>query len=69
MSRQGENRRSYPTAKLSSKRATAALQQLLCGCTVERLAGFTAAGLAATHNVKLAEAERMLDAARRGRGL
>jgi hypothetical protein len=64
MSRPGENRR---TSHLSQRRAAAALSMLLSGCTAERLAGFTAAGLASTHNVKLGEAERMLDAARRGR--
>jgi hypothetical protein len=67
--RVGEKRRSYPNAKLSRPRATAALSMLLSGCTIERLAGFTAAGLAASYNVPAATAERMLVAARRGRGL
>jgi hypothetical protein len=62
--RMGGNRR---TSQLSSKRAAAALAQLLSGCTSERLASFTAAGLAATHNVPLSRAEAMLAAARQGR--
>lgn len=67
--RAGENRRNYPTTKLSRPRATAALTNLLYGCTAERLAGFTAAGLSNSYNVPVARAERMLGDARRGRGL
>jgi hypothetical protein len=53
--------------QLSRKRATAALSQLLCSCTAERLAEFTAAGLAATHNVTVDKADEMLSRARQGR--
>jgi hypothetical protein len=42
---------------------------LLTGCTAERLAGFTAATLAGSYNVKIETAERMLQGARRSRGL
>jgi dihydrodipicolinate synthase/N-acetylneuraminate lyase len=62
----GENRR---TTKLSAKCAKAALAQLLSGCRDDRLAGFTAAGLSGSYNVSPAEAEKMLAAARSGRGL
>jgi hypothetical protein len=65
----GEKRRSYPNARLSAKRATGALTSLLYGCTAERLAGFTAAGLAKSWNVSVDVAERMLVAARLERGL
>jgi hypothetical protein len=65
----GGAKRSYPNARLSAKRATAALTNLLYGCTAERLAGFTAAGLAKSWNVSVATAERMLVAARSERGL
>jgi hypothetical protein len=62
--RTGGNRR---TSQLSSKRAAAVLAQLLSGCTSERLASFTAAGLAGSYNVPVAKAEVMLAAARQGR--
>lgn len=68
MSRPGENRRSYPS-RISKKASNAQLVQLLYGCTDERLAGFTAAGLAGSYNVPVATAESMLCDARRGRGL
>ena len=54
---------------ISSKRAEAALSMLLTGCTAERLAGFTAAALAGSYNVKIEIVERMLQGARRSRGL
>ena len=60
-------RRSYGTKQITQKRAAAALTQLLYGCTDERLAGFTAQGLAGSYNVPLATAEQMLTAARRTR--
>lgn len=59
--------RTYGTRQLSQKRAAAALTQLLYGCAPERLAGFTAQGLAGSYNVTLATAETMLAAARRER--
>jgi hypothetical protein len=59
--------RSYGTKNITQKRARAALSQLLYGCTAERLAGFTAAGLAGSYNVPLATAEQMLSAARKVR--
>ena len=59
--------RSYGTKNVSRKRARAALSMLLAGCTNERLAGFTAAGLAASYNVSPAKAEEMLAAARKAR--
>jgi hypothetical protein len=65
VTRPGEQHRR--TSQLSSKRAKAALQQLLCACRDDRLAGFTAAGLAGSYNVPIAEAERMLAQARQGR--
>ena len=49
---------------ISKKNAGASLAGLLYGCTDERLAGFTAAGLAATHNVPMREVEAMLARAR-----
>lgn len=61
--------RSYPKANLSSKRAKAALQMLLTGCAPDRLAGFTAASLASSYNVPIAEADKLLSAARQGRML
>jgi hypothetical protein len=61
------SRRSYGSKQISQKRATAALSILLYGCTAERLAGFTAAGLAGSYNVPLATAEQMLSAARKVR--
>ena len=59
----------YPNAHLSQKQARASLAMLLNGCTVERLAGFTAAHLAATYNVPAGTVETMLRDAREGRGL
>lgn len=59
--------RTYPDAKMSQRRATAALTNLLYFCTVERLAGFTAAGLSASYNVPPAKCAEMLAAARKGR--
>jgi hypothetical protein len=59
--------RSYGSRQISAKRAAAALQQLLYGCTDERLAGFTAAGLAGSYNVPVETAERMLSGARLAR--
>jgi hypothetical protein len=59
--------RSYGTKQISAKRAAAALQQLLYGCTDERLAGFTAAGLAGSYRVTVETAERMLCGARAAR--
>ena len=56
--------RSYGTKALSKPKATAALTQLLYGCTLDKLASFTAEGLAASYNVPLATAERMLREAR-----
>lgn len=61
--------RAYGSKHLSRKSATAALTQLLYYCTDERLQSFTAASLAATHNVDQATAGQMLEAARRARGL
>jgi hypothetical protein len=58
----------YPS-RISSKRAQSALCSLLSGCTDERLAGFTAASLAASYNVSLETAERMLVGVRKARGL
>jgi hypothetical protein len=63
------NGRGYPKASLSQKRAAAALQMLLCGCTKERLRTFTADSLASSYNVTHTTAEKMLSAARKGRGL
>lgn len=60
-------RRSYPKAHLSQKRAAAALTSLLCGCTDERLDGFTAAGLAGSYNVPVGTVEQMLATARQAR--
>lgn len=50
--------------RISKKSADAALTMLLVGCTAERLAGFTAASLAGSYNVKLETAERKLADAR-----
>lgn len=60
--------RAYPKKRPSSVRAKASLSMLLNGCTAERLAGFTAAGLSASYNVPIAQASVMLAAARLGRG-
>jgi hypothetical protein len=57
------------TSKISARRARSALTSLLIGCTAERLASFTAAGLSASYAVPRDEAERMLDRARAGRGV
>jgi hypothetical protein len=57
------------TKQLSSKRATGALVNLLTGCTAERLAGFTAASLAASYNVTPEKAAELLNRARQGRML
>jgi hypothetical protein len=54
-------------ASVSRKSGRAHLAMLLAGCRAEQLNGFTAAGLASTHNVPVAEAERMLAQARQGR--
>jgi hypothetical protein len=59
--------RRLPKASISQKSAVAALTQLLHFCTEERLAGFTAASLAASYRVPLAKVEQMLAAARRAR--
>lgn len=61
--------RTYPKAKLSAKRAKAAVAMLLGGCTDERLTGFTAQSLAASYNVPVDYAAAMLAGARKGRGL
>lgn len=60
---------SYPKASLSARKAETALTALLYGCTAERLAGFSGAGLAASYNVPLPRAEAMLAEAKRRRGL
>jgi hypothetical protein len=52
---------------ISKKSAASALTQLLCGCTPERLAGFTAASLAGSYNVPIDKAEALLARARQGR--
>lgn len=57
----------FGSANLSRKKAELALSGLLYGCTEERLAGFTAQGLAASYNVPLPRAQVMLDEARRRR--
>jgi hypothetical protein len=54
-------------SRISGKCAKQALVSLLYGCTPERLASFTAQGLAASYRVPIAEAERMLAKARQGR--
>lgn len=59
----------YPNAQLSQKKAELALTMLLYGCTVERLGGFTAGGLATSYNVPVVRAETLLVDARRRRGL
>ena len=58
--------RSYPS-RISAKQAKQGLTQLLYGCTEERLAGFTAQGLAASWRVPIAEVEDLLKRARAGR--
>jgi len=60
--------RSYPST-ISAKRAKQALCQLLYGCTPERLAGFTAEGLAASYRVPIGEVAGLLQRAKKGRGL
>jgi hypothetical protein len=65
MTRPGEQH--HRTSSMTAKRAKAALSMLLAGCTAERLAGFTAAGLSSSYNVSIAEAEKMLAATRQGR--
>lgn len=60
--------RRYPKASLSAKQAEGALTHLLFFCTDERLAGFTAAGLARAYNVPLLRVEAMLAEARGRRG-
>jgi hypothetical protein len=56
----------YPS-RISKRSADMQLTLLLTGCTAERLAGFTAAALAASYRVPLAIAEKKLTAAREGR--
>jgi len=58
--------RAYPS-QISAKGARAQLVQLLHGCTKERLASFTAAGLARSWNVPEATAAELLAKARQGR--
>lgn len=58
--------RAHSKANVSQKRAEAALIMLLTGCRRDRLANFTADGLAKSYNVSFATAERMLNAARQG---
>jgi hypothetical protein len=60
--------RSYPST-ISAKRARAALVMLLTGCTKERLASFTAEGLAASYRVPIGEVAGLLQRAKKGRGL
>jgi hypothetical protein len=60
--------RTYPS-RISRRSADMQLTLLLTGCTAERLAGFTAASLAASYRVPLAVAEKKLAAAREGRRL
>lgn len=60
-------RHSYPRAALSAKKAERVLVALLYGCTVERLRGFTANGLAASYAVPLPRVAELLDEARRRR--
>jgi hypothetical protein len=54
------------SSQLSKPKAESALTMLLTGCTKERLASFTAQGLAGSYNVPLATAERLLMSARQG---
>lgn len=63
----GRAGKSYPKAQFSRRKAATALTMLLSGCTDERLAGFTAAGLAGSYNVTVAEAERLLSTVRQVR--
>ena len=56
------------TRQLSQRRAVAALTALLCGCKPEKLAEFTAGGLARAYNVPLPRCEELLARARQ-RGL
>jgi len=58
--------RSYPST-ISAKGAKQALTQLLYGCTPERLAGFTAEGLARSYRVPIGEVAGLLERARRAR--
>lgn len=58
--------RSYPS-RISAKQAKQALTQLLYGCTPERLAGFTAQGLAASWNVPITEVAEQLERAKKAR--
>lgn len=51
----------------SATSARMRLAMLLSGCTEERLRGFTAQQLAATHRVRLSEAEMALRQARQDR--
>jgi hypothetical protein len=52
---------------ISKASAAAALTRLLCGCTHERLASFTAKSLALSYDVSVEKAEQMLARARQGR--
>lgn len=63
------SQRGWGSKTLSQKRAVTALTQLLCGCRREKLAEFTAQGLASSYNVPLATAEAMLARAQQGRML
>lgn len=51
---------------ISQTRAKAALAMLLAACSRDKLASFTAAGLAGSYNVPIADAEKMLARARQG---
>lgn len=59
--------RGWGSKQISSKRAATALQTLLIGCTKEKLASFTAVGLAGSYNVTVAQAEQLLAKAKQGR--
>ncbi len=60
---------SYRAPAPSRKSAETALIMLLSGCTDERLAGFTATGLAASYNVPLPRATVLLAEMKMRRGL
>jgi hypothetical protein len=62
-------KRAYPAQHISRKSAVSSLTRLLAFCTLERLAGFTAAGLAAMFNVSREVAGEMLERARARRGV
>lgn len=51
----------FPDKRISAAAAKAQLAMMLCNCRDDRLASFTAQGLACQYRVRLGDIETMLD--------